>query len=225
INPRKTELLVINPIPEDRSVMLGGDTIEALPPATAARILGVWFSADGKGTHTRQLVQQEVESMCSLLARKAITDKQVIFIVNSVLIPRILYRLTTTILTDQEITGVVGQYAGMVRQKVGLPKGTPNSILFHRRLCGLRHLGDVQEEEQISTALLRFSDPGLVGQVMTARSDAHQAKCRLPIPPCQVPAIGAQFSKHNFLGHVCRLMHKRQIAFREPSAATASNPL
>ncbi|KAI7820574.1 hypothetical protein BC939DRAFT_504991 [Gamsiella multidivaricata] len=60
---------------------------------------------------------------------------------------------------------------------------------------------------------------------MTTRSDAHQAECRLPIPPCQVPAIGAQFSKHNFLGHVCRLMHKRQVAFRQPSAAIASNPL
>ncbi|KAG0345084.1 hypothetical protein BGZ54_005673, partial [Gamsiella multidivaricata] len=163
--------------------------------------------------------------MCQLLSRKAITDKQAIFIVNNVLIPRILYRLTTTILSDQELTKIIGQYAGMVRQKVGLPKGTPNSILFHRRLYGLRHLGDVQEEEQISTALLRFNDPGLVGQVMEARSLAHQAECRLPVPPCQLPAVGAQFTKHNFLGHVCRLMCSRQIVFGQPSSTPDPNPL
>ncbi|KAF9342545.1 hypothetical protein BGX26_007323, partial [Mortierella sp. AD094] len=113
----------------------------------------------------------------------------------------------------------------MVRQKLGFPRGTPNSILHHRRLYGLRHFGDVQDEEQISTALLRLNDQGLVGQVMEARSLAHQAECRLPIPPCQVPEIGAQFTRNNFWGHICRLMHQRKVDFSRPASVDDDNPL
>ncbi|KAF8946278.1 hypothetical protein BGZ46_005822, partial [Entomortierella lignicola] len=227
INPKKSELLVINPTlaPDELTIQLGNDILKALSPGTSARMLGVWFSADGKGVYTRQIVQQEVSSICKVLSRKAITDKQVVYIINNVLIPRILYRLTTTILTASEVARIVGQYCGMVKQKLGLPRETPNSILHHRRLYGLRHFGDVQEEEQISTALLRLNDHGLVGQVMEARSLAHQAECRLPVPTCQFPETGAQFTKHNFLGHVCRLMHNRKVNFTRPSAIVAADPI
>ncbi|KAF9112069.1 hypothetical protein BGX27_004017 [Mortierella sp. AM989] len=53
INPKNTELLVINPSTDDLNVTLGNDIIEALDPATAARMLGVWFAADGKTGFTR----------------------------------------------------------------------------------------------------------------------------------------------------------------------------
>ncbi|KAF9995114.1 hypothetical protein BGZ79_000096, partial [Entomortierella chlamydospora] len=196
-----------------------------LDPATSARMLGVWFAADGKGVHTKQIVKQEVSSICKVLARKAITDKQATYIVNNVLIPRILYRLITTILTPHEINKIVGQYSGMIRQKLGFPRGTPNSILHHRCLYGLRHFGDVQEEEQISTALLRLNDHGLVGQVTEARSLAHQAECSLPIPPCHVPEIGARYTKSNLWGHICRLMVQRKVDFSRPDSVNDDNPL
>ncbi|KAF8941983.1 hypothetical protein BGZ46_006854, partial [Entomortierella lignicola] len=88
-------------------------------------MLGVWVSADGKGAYTRKIAIQEVASICKVLSRKAITDKQAIYIIDNVLIPRILYRLKTTILTAREINQIVGQYTGMVKQKIGFPRGTP----------------------------------------------------------------------------------------------------
>ncbi|KAF8924677.1 hypothetical protein BGZ47_003763, partial [Haplosporangium gracile] len=162
INPKKSELIVVNSTSADSSIRLGADTVTALPPATAARVLGVWFSADGKGAHTRQLVKEEVSKMCQILSRKAVTDKQCIYIFNNVLLPRILYRLSVTILSPQEIKTIVGQYSSVVRQKVGLPLGSPASILFHRRLYGLRDLGDAMIEEQVSTAHLRLNDQDLL---------------------------------------------------------------
>ncbi|KAF9991747.1 hypothetical protein BGZ80_008933, partial [Entomortierella chlamydospora] len=85
INPKKSELLVINSTlaPDELTIQLGNDVLRALSPGTSARMLGVWFSADGKGVYTRQIVQQEVSSICKILARKAITDKQAIYIVNN----------------------------------------------------------------------------------------------------------------------------------------------
>ncbi|KAF9407792.1 hypothetical protein BGZ76_005990, partial [Entomortierella beljakovae] len=217
INPKKTELIVINPVDDQPTIQFGNDGIPALPSHTAARMLGVWFSADGKNHHTKKLVQNEVSSICSILARKAITDKQAIYIVNNVLIPRILYRLTTTILPSNMIQKLTAQYTGMVRAKIGYAKGTPNSILYHRRLYGLRKFEDVQAEEQISTALLRYNDHGIVGKVMSARAMAHQIEARLPLPTLQLPAYGAQFTTHNLLGGICQLLQDRQIDFTAAS--------
>ncbi|KAF9370097.1 hypothetical protein BGX21_005677 [Mortierella sp. AD011] len=137
INPKKSELLVINPTlaADELTIQLGNDVLRALSPGTSARMLGVWFSADGKGVYARQVVQQEVSLICKILARKAITDKQAIYIVNNVLIPRILYRLTTTILTASEVTRIVGQYSGMIRQNLGLPSGTPNTTPLPAKTC------------------------------------------------------------------------------------------
>ncbi|KAF9110174.1 hypothetical protein BGW39_004809, partial [Mortierella sp. 14UC] len=109
INPKKSELLVINPTSTDLSITVGADRVTALPPATSARALGVWFSADGKGKYTRQLVQQELTTMCEILSRKAVTDKQTIYIFNNVLLPRILYRLSVTILSNKEVKHIVGR--------------------------------------------------------------------------------------------------------------------
>ncbi|KAF9120584.1 hypothetical protein BG015_006049, partial [Linnemannia schmuckeri] len=154
--------------------------------------------------------------MCQILSRKAVTDKQCIYIFNNVLLPRILYRLSVTILSPRELKTIVGQYSSVVRQKVGLPLGSPASILFHRRLYGLRDLGDAMTEEQVSTAHLRLNDQDLLGTVMTNRAMAHQAECRLMVSSFLVPTIGAQFSRNNFFGHVCRLMVERGITFQSP---------
>ncbi|KAG0275983.1 hypothetical protein BGZ97_010179, partial [Linnemannia gamsii] len=78
----------------------------------------------------------------------AITDKQCIYIINNVLLPRLLYRLSVLILKPHEMQSIVSQYTSVVRQKVGLAHGSPTSILFHRRLYGLRHLGNALTEEQ-----------------------------------------------------------------------------
>ncbi|KAF9078961.1 hypothetical protein BGX23_005581, partial [Mortierella sp. AD031] len=103
INPKKSELIVINPTCDELWVEIGENRVSALPPGTSARVLGVWFSADGKGTHTRQLIKQELSTICSILSRKAVTDKQTIYIFNNVFLPRILYRLSVTVLRASEV--------------------------------------------------------------------------------------------------------------------------
>lgn len=163
--------------------------------------------------------------MCEILSRKAVTDKQAIYIFNNVFLPRIQYRLSVTILSDTEINAIVSRYAGVVKQKVELAHGTPLSILFHRRLYGLRHLGDAQIEEQVSTAQLRLNDHSLLGKVVTTRAMALQAECRLTVSPFSVPALGSLYTRHNLLGHICRLLVDRGITFLSPTSVVDATRL
>ncbi|KAG0197147.1 hypothetical protein BGX33_000912 [Mortierella sp. NVP41] len=137
-----------------------------------SQTLGIWISADGTVKPTHAIVHKEVESVCSKLEDKVVTDKHAVFIINSVLIPRILYRLTINIISDQEITAIVHRYRAGIRRKVGLPQSIPNSILHHARIYGLRDLADALAEEQISTLWLRVNDKGLIGTITYCRSHA-----------------------------------------------------
>ncbi|KAF9080670.1 hypothetical protein BGX23_001831 [Mortierella sp. AD031] len=171
INAKKTELIAINKT-EDGSVRLGGGDINPHPPDQPSQTLGIWISADGTVKPTHAIVHKEVESVCSKLEDKVVTDKHAVFIINSVLIPRILYRLTINIISDQEITAIVHRYRAGIRRKVGLPQSIPNSILHHARIYGLRDLADALAEEQISTLWLRVNDKGLIGTITHCRSHA-----------------------------------------------------
>ncbi|KAF9944630.1 hypothetical protein BGZ72_002143, partial [Mortierella alpina] len=161
VNPKNSELVVIN---QQTTYLHMTLKLAAIESSCNTR---PWPSDLGRmGVSRRRnqdhlaMVKREVTAFCAILARKAVTDKQAIYLVNSVFIPWPMYRLTPIILTAQAITPNVLKYRSGIRQKLG----TPNSILHHLRICGLREFGDVQEEEPVPTVRLRFQDKGLVGQ-------------------------------------------------------------
>ncbi|KAG0311405.1 hypothetical protein BGZ99_010185, partial [Dissophora globulifera] len=107
VNAKKTELLVINSDLPEETIQLGDDTIRALCTNNNGKDAGSMVLCRWKkNDHTRTIVWDEVRKICQILARKAATDKQAVYIVNNVLIPRILYRLTTTILSVKEVDRV-----------------------------------------------------------------------------------------------------------------------
>ncbi|KAF9276740.1 hypothetical protein BGZ74_003547, partial [Mortierella antarctica] len=227
INPAKLKLTVVTPTSnvDEHSVSLAGSVASALPLATAARMLGVGFSADGSSNSTQALVHDEVTSICSMLTRKSVTDVQAIYIVNNVLILIILYQLTCTVLSAHELKLMVGKYTSTIRQKVAIPASLPNSILFHHHLYGLHALTDVQDEEQVSTALLHLNDTGLTGQVMAAQCDALHIHAHFPVHPLSVPSVASTVLKHNFVSHISHLMHNHAIAFKTPDMFQSTNVL
>src|SRR2546430_4564361 len=72
----------------------GRETID-ITPATyreSVRILGVWINLAGHRKYVLQQARMEVLSMCNIIKRKPITDKQLLYLYNMVIIPRIEYR-------------------------------------------------------------------------------------------------------------------------------------
>lgn len=116
INPAKSELLVINSGDDGSTapnVSLAGSLVQSLPPATAAHMLGVWFSADFSNKHTHEIVHTEVASICKMIGHKSVTDVQAVYIINNVLIPIVLYHLTCTVLSASELKSLVGKYTSI----------------------------------------------------------------------------------------------------------------
>src|SRR6185369_10321798 len=106
VNKKKSELLVINsptPIPSTY-IHFGKDNtkVYAKPINSSIRFLGVWINAKGSTSYVKTSVQNEIIRMESIMRHKFLSDKQILYIFNHVMIPRIEYQLQLTLLSENE---------------------------------------------------------------------------------------------------------------------------
>ncbi|GJJ75820.1 hypothetical protein EMPS_08178 [Entomortierella parvispora] len=188
------------------------ESIKPIHKSVAIRILGAWVAADGNSKKTKELVMEEINTVDAILNRKAVTDRQALYIVNNVLLPRMSYRLSLTVLSPSEAKRLTGKYTEAVRKKAGLAKGTPYALLHHRRFYGVRRLVDTQAEEHIGPLHSRLNDRGLIGQLTRSRSRALQRQLGIAQHPVERPDIGATGDKHNIIGRICGLMNQRHLS-------------
>jgi len=215
INAKKTQVIARNYKHDIDDFLEFGTPVEKIRPVPkneAVRILGVWVTAEGLPKSTQMLVEQEVETICNILRPKAITDKQTTYIINNVLIPRVLYRISAQILPPTFLQKITGTYMKLCKHKARMPSTTPNSLMHHNRLYAVKNLADAQAEEQISTLALRLNDKDLVGQICRARILMLQCRNKMDVTPTQDPGRVKRY-RHNFASAVCRVMAERNFAF------------
>ena len=96
INASKTVVMALNTTDDNNPPLHFGNPpidLHPIPKSTATRILGVWVAMDGNNKMTKQLVSEEVKMVSSTITKKAVTDRQAVYLINNVLLPKINYRL------------------------------------------------------------------------------------------------------------------------------------
>jgi hypothetical protein len=68
-------------------------TLPSIPPQQPFKFLGCWFTLNNKQTAQIKLIQDEAIQLANIAGTKNITDKQITYIINTVIIPTIEYRL------------------------------------------------------------------------------------------------------------------------------------
>ncbi|KAG0074894.1 hypothetical protein BGZ93_004372, partial [Podila epicladia] len=123
INAKKTVLIAINNSDKGTPLSFGtpAEEIQPLGRNEDTRILGVFVSTTGSPTPTTQRIATATDTMCNILRRKAITDRQAAYIINSVLLPQILYRSTLTILPASTVNTITGKYTKLCKSKSHMP--------------------------------------------------------------------------------------------------------
>ncbi|KAF9971478.1 hypothetical protein BGZ75_001847, partial [Mortierella antarctica] len=157
-------------------------------------------------------IENDVNTICGVLRRKAVTDRQVVYIVNNVLLPRIAYKISIQVLSKTWLGKLTGRYMKLCKSKCKLPSTTPNSIQHHHRLGAIRSLVDVQAEEQISSLHNRLNDDGLIGRLTRERLIALQASLGMTESPVEHPAL-VKKNKHSLTSSICEIMAERSVAF------------
>src|SRR5205085_8618839 len=94
---------------------------------------------------------------------KHITDKQVCYIINTVIIPILEYRIYNIILSQTTCNKILSSYLSIAKHKSNLATTTPNSTLLNHNIYGIKNIWDIQLQYHISNFLTRLSDTGLLG--------------------------------------------------------------
>ena len=163
INAKKTVLMVVNPTsdPLVDPLQFGSPALPLLPipKSEGTRYLVCHFSADGSLVTQRQLIDELVTVFVNQLIPKQVTDFQAVYLINHVLVPSILARCIILVPSYQECLRWTQQYLSLVKWKSGLPRDTPNIMLFHPCLYKLTDLYDAVSEMHISELWLQLNSP------------------------------------------------------------------
>ena len=107
----------------------------------------------------RQLIDELVTVFVNQLVPKQITDFQAVYLINHVLVPSILAQGVILVPSYQECLRCTQQYLNLVKKKSGLPRDTPNVMLFHPHLYKLTDLYDAVSEMHISELWIWLNSP------------------------------------------------------------------
>src|SRR5918994_6408837 len=114
---------------------------------------------------------------------KLLTDKQIIYIFNVVILPWLLYRIQLTFLNHKFCDQIMGSFRQLLRSKLRLSKDTPLAVFHSPISYNLLHLFDEQIKDK-TIALHNFSnDKGLLGSTSNIRLNQLQITEWLPTSP------------------------------------------
>ncbi|GET56608.1 reverse transcriptase family protein [Rhizophagus irregularis DAOM 181602=DAOM 197198] len=187
INGEKTEIIVVNPEESnenERFLEIGknNDKVFVNKGSVPIRILGVWFKADKGDKHIEAIVKKEISTIVGAIRHKHITHAQAIYIINTVLLPRLEYRLKTTVWEDKKYEEIFKPVMQTIKHKTRLPSNCHDNILLHSAQGKLKNLWRNQIAAQISEFLVTINSQSKQADVVKMR--LKKAQLILNITSC-----------------------------------------
>jgi hypothetical protein len=229
VNKEKSELLVNSPdvnnndkeqviVPLD--LVFGNTTIKIQPAqkGESIRFLGVWINLKKKRNFVIQQAKDEVSSMCETLKRKKITDKQLLYLYNMVIIPRIEYRTQITFLSKQDCDNIVIPFRKLFKHKLKMASSMPNAILENHYIYKFRDLWEVQSQSKITNFSVQINDLSSLRIITNIRlRQLQHLECLTQSPIVEWPYISIQRRYYtSFLASSISLCRFNNISFECP---------
>jgi ribonuclease HI len=220
INPKKTRLIVINERDEtkDNPFMFGPSPqteVKRSEKNIGDRLLGVFISADGKHKTQKEKIKEEVKNFITALRFKNVTDQQIIYLVNGVLIPALTYRTKLLPLTEKECETIDKQIARLVKTKCKLAACTQTSIIHQQFFYGIRKLWDVIVEDALTNYFCRINGDDITAKTNKIREEQLRDNRALPIYCYEAPRYCKPTGK-NMNEILVNMLSAKNMAWEHP---------
>jgi hypothetical protein len=166
VNGEKSILITINnsdPSPAKVKVGPKEEEVTELDRSLHTRFLGVWIGNKNQRIDSAKRVESEIEAIYKVLYSKWIMDKQVEYITNRVLIPRIEFRIQHSELSWNTCNNLTKRIRKLVRNKAAIANTLPNSAVHHRGIYNIQKIWNILKENQISSLIARLNNMGPAG--------------------------------------------------------------
>ncbi|GET56229.1 RNA-directed DNA polymerase from mobile element jockey-like [Rhizophagus irregularis DAOM 181602=DAOM 197198] len=151
------------------------------------RFLGVWFNVAGSRDFVRNQVARECNSFAATVRPAKLSAKQVVYLHNTVLIPKLEYRMQVTHLSESECASATSSIRSLVKHKANFSRVLPDFILFLSQGLGLINLFFHQSQTHLTNLfLLANSSSSFMKTLFLYRLRLIQFSFLIPISPLLV---------------------------------------
>ncbi|GBB86342.1 hypothetical protein RclHR1_12760010 [Rhizophagus clarus] len=151
------------------------------------RFLGVWFNIKGSRNFVKKQIASECNSFAATLRSAKLSAKQVVFLYNSVLIPKLKYRMQVTHLSATDCYTATRSICSLVKHKANFSRSLPNPILYLSQALGLINLSSHLIQCHVNNLfLMANSSTPLVQHLFIYRLLLIQFRFLIPISPLMV---------------------------------------
>ncbi|GET54160.1 RNA-directed DNA polymerase from mobile element jockey-like isoform X1 [Rhizophagus irregularis DAOM 181602=DAOM 197198] len=151
------------------------------------RFLGVWFNVAGSRDFVKKQVARECNSFAAIVRPAKLSAKQVVYLHNTVLIPKLDYRMQVTHLSESECALATSSIRSLVKHKANFSRVLPDSILFLSQGLGLINLFFHQSQSHLTNLfLLANSSSFFMKSLFLYRLRLIQFSFLIPISPLLV---------------------------------------
>src|SRR5215216_2837495 len=150
---------------------------------SSIRYLGIWISISNNKQFIQKQVQLDLHTATQALRPKVLTDKQIIYIYNIVILPKIMYRMQLTFLGHKACDKFMGSFRRILKTKLSLSNNTPIAAFHTPLVYNLTHLFDCQIQDKTAALYNISNNKGLIGLTSNIRILQLQILEWLPTSP------------------------------------------
>ncbi|GBC39586.1 RNA-directed DNA polymerase from mobile element jockey-like [Rhizophagus irregularis DAOM 181602=DAOM 197198] len=151
------------------------------------RFLDVWFNVAGSRDFVRKQVSRECNSFAATVRPAKLSAKQIVYLHNTVLIPKLEYRMQVTHFSEPECASATSSIRSMIKHKANFSRVLPDSILFLSQGLGLINLFFHQSQTHLTNLFLLANSSSLfMKNLFLYRLRLIQFSFLIPISPLLV---------------------------------------
>ncbi|GET50298.1 RNA-directed DNA polymerase from mobile element jockey-like [Rhizophagus irregularis DAOM 181602=DAOM 197198] len=159
-------------------------TITPISMTTSFRFLGVWFNIKSSHDFVKKQLKRECCSFAATIRPAKLSSKQVVYLYNAVLVPKLEYRMQVTHLSESECHLITRSIRSVVKHKANFSRFLPNPILFLSQALGLINLFAHQRQCHITNLfLMANSSSSFIQSLFIYRLCLIQYNFLIPISP------------------------------------------
>ncbi|GET54516.1 RNA-directed DNA polymerase from mobile element jockey-like [Rhizophagus irregularis DAOM 181602=DAOM 197198] len=159
-------------------------TITPISMTTSFRFLGVWFNIKSSRDFVKKQLKRECCSFAATICPAKLSSKQVVYLHNAVLIPKLEYRMQVTHLSESDCHLITRSIRSVVKHKANFSRSLPNPILSLSHALGLINLFAHQRQCHITNLfLMANSSSSFIQCLFIYRLSLIQYNFLIPISP------------------------------------------
>ncbi|GBB91033.1 hypothetical protein RclHR1_18120004 [Rhizophagus clarus] len=151
------------------------------------QFLGVWFNIKGSCDFVKKQIASECNSFAATLRPAKLSAKQVVYLYNSVLIPKLEYCMQVTHLSVSDCYAATRSIRSLVKHKANFSRSLPNPILYLSQALGLINLSSHLIQCHVNNLfLMANSSTPFIQRLFMYRLMLIQFRFLIPISPLMV---------------------------------------